>query len=62
MVPPAMPRTKPKALAYALPMCGGEFVVDLRRGGPAASRSTCSRRGRAFAARGARTRVPSGAA
>lgn len=26
-VPPGGPRTKPKALAYALPMCGGEFVT-----------------------------------
>lgn len=26
-VPPAMPRTKPKALAYALPLCSGEFVT-----------------------------------
>lgn len=26
-VPAAMPRTKPKALAYALPLCRGEFVT-----------------------------------
>lgn len=26
-VPPSQPRTKPKALRYALPMCRGEFVV-----------------------------------
>ena len=26
-VPPSLPRTKPKALRYALPMCRGEFVV-----------------------------------
>lgn len=26
-VPPGMPRTKPKALAYALPLCSGEFVT-----------------------------------
>ena len=26
-VPPAVPRTKPKALSYALPMISGEFVV-----------------------------------
>jgi cellulose synthase/poly-beta-1,6-N-acetylglucosamine synthase-like glycosyltransferase len=26
-VPPAMPRTKPKALAYALPLCSGEFIT-----------------------------------
>lgn len=26
-VPPGGPRTKPNALAYALPTCGGEFVV-----------------------------------
>jgi hypothetical protein len=26
-VPPEGPRTKPKALAYALPLCGGDFVV-----------------------------------
>ena len=26
-VPPSLPRTKPKALAYALPLTGGEFVT-----------------------------------
>jgi cellulose synthase/poly-beta-1,6-N-acetylglucosamine synthase-like glycosyltransferase len=26
-VPPGLPRTKPKALAYALPLCTGEFVT-----------------------------------
>lgn len=26
-VPPGAPRTKPKALAYALPLCSGEFVT-----------------------------------
>ena len=26
-VPPGTPRTKPKALAYALPLCSGEFVT-----------------------------------
>ena len=26
-VPPGLPRTKPKALAYALPLCSGEFVT-----------------------------------
>lgn len=26
-VPPAAPRTKPKALAYGLPLCSGEFVT-----------------------------------
>src|SRR5690606_36007305 len=26
-VPPGLPRTKPKALAYALPLTGGEFVT-----------------------------------
>jgi cellulose synthase/poly-beta-1,6-N-acetylglucosamine synthase-like glycosyltransferase len=26
-VPPGEPRTKPKALAYALPLCSGEFVT-----------------------------------
>lgn len=27
LVPPGLPRTKPKALAYALPLCSGEFVT-----------------------------------
>lgn len=27
VVPPGMPRTKPNALSYALPLCRGEFVV-----------------------------------
>jgi cellulose synthase/poly-beta-1,6-N-acetylglucosamine synthase-like glycosyltransferase len=27
LVPSALPRTKPKALAYALPLCSGEFVT-----------------------------------
>ena len=27
VVPPALPRTKPKALNYAIPLCRGEFVV-----------------------------------
>lgn len=27
LVPPGMPRTKPKALAYALPLCSGELVT-----------------------------------
>lgn len=27
LVPPGTPRTKPKALAYALPLCRGEFVT-----------------------------------
>ena len=27
LVPPGLPRTKPKALAYALPLCSGRFVT-----------------------------------
>lgn len=27
LVPPALPRTKPKALAYALPLCSGDYVT-----------------------------------
>lgn len=27
LVPPGTPRTKPKALAYALPLCSGEFIT-----------------------------------
>jgi cellulose synthase/poly-beta-1,6-N-acetylglucosamine synthase-like glycosyltransferase len=27
LVPPGLPRTKPKALAYALPLCSGQFVT-----------------------------------
>ena len=37
-VPPSQPQTKPKACNYALRFARGEYVVDLRRRGPARAR------------------------